>query len=1106
MDRYLRQFLRKATAIALATAMMSQPVWAVTITGFDTAFTTNFNGWNGTLPTGFGMSGNGATYRGDSATATTGGVYAVANSGFGWRASSSATTLSLTGTFENSSGSLIEGITLSYDAFQITAASSRTPGWTVTSSLGTVSDLNWAFNSGNSPASPAQPTLTLTGLSIDPGATFTFTFASDRGAGSGSSPLIGLNNISVTATGGGAPEVFTSWNGSASGGTWQNGAAGQFGGNYANDLTNTVSFVGSGVTVTTAGTPQAGSLAFGSTGYTLAGTGLQLGIGDIEVANAAHAATISAALAGTAITKSGAGRLVLSGNNTFTGATTVSSGVLEVRSANALGTPGNGTTVSAGASLALAGNVTTAAEPLSLNGTGSGNAGALVNLEGSNTFAGPVTLATDSSIVAAVGSLTLTGGVAGAGRTLSVGGPGNVSVATTGLNMGAGGQLVKAGPGTLTVSAAGDFAGGTTITSGAVRAGVAGGLGSGAVSLQGGSLYGTDGVTTANAITVAGGETVIAYWDFNGINTSAPSFAASHGTGSISMAGWGGSVGSFTGSALNALTGVAAGNDLALQTGASDAGNGTFIQIGGFSMAGFTDLVVSFATRGTSTGFDNGQWSYSVDGETFIDFGTNTASRSDYAVATPGPTSGVNDLPSPVLRYTLSGGAGTSSNNRIDNLRLTANAVPMLGTEITSGTTTFSGAVALNSDVRLTAEAGGAALFSGIVSGSGGIDKVGAGTVTLSGSNTFSGGTTVNAGTLSVSADANLGGSSGGITLGGGTLEFTSGFELGSGRTITATADTTSTLAVTAGTVSYGGAFTGSGNLDKAGAGRLVVSNASSGYSGLFTISAGTLEVTGSNAFANATLSQMGGTLLLAPAGGGDVVIPDLAGGGETTIVEGATAVVGGPGNSSYNGRVRGQGGLRKEGAGDLLLNGDNDFSGPTRIAAGRLKLGPNGALSETPLIEIDSNAIFDVVEKTGGFSLALGQRLGGRGTILGDLEFGSGSEFAFDPSGPMLVGSGTISFASGFGIGNIFGLTSSVAEGTFTLLNETTGGNINFANLANVGPGNPFDLGDGKSAYFQEGSLQVVVVPEPPAVVLGGLGLAFAAWAARRRQRAAAA
>lgn len=158
--------------------------------------TTSFNGWNGTLPTGWAVSGSGATYRGTAST-TTGGTYAIANAGFGYRPSSTADNVSLQGSFQNNTGAVITSITISYQAFVI-ASEARVPGWAVTSSLaGIGTNLNWLSSDGGTTAAPINKTITLTGLNIANNATFTLSFVSNRGTGSGSSPLIGMRNVTI---------------------------------------------------------------------------------------------------------------------------------------------------------------------------------------------------------------------------------------------------------------------------------------------------------------------------------------------------------------------------------------------------------------------------------------------------------------------------------------------------------------------------------------------------------------------------------------------------------------------------------------------------------------------------------------------------------------------------------------------------------------------------------------------------------------------------------------------------------------------------------------------------------------------------------------------
>src|SRR5439155_23144515 len=88
------------------------------------------------------------------------------------------------------------------------------------------------------------------------------------------------------------------------------------------------------------------------------------------------------------LTKVLPGKVVLKGSaaNTYTGVTTVQTGVLNIQKAQALGTPGgpatsptNGTVVNNGAALETEGNIVFAAETVTLNGTGIGPTNSLTN-------------------------------------------------------------------------------------------------------------------------------------------------------------------------------------------------------------------------------------------------------------------------------------------------------------------------------------------------------------------------------------------------------------------------------------------------------------------------------------------------------------------------------------------------------------------------------------------------------------------------------------------------------------------------------------------------------------------------------------------------------
>ena len=157
------------------------------------------------------------------------------------------------------------------------------------------------------------------------------------------------------------------------------------------------------------GTVAGGSIAIGGTGG---------GAMAYLYAGSDNPSTISSTLNGTSgLVKFGQGTLVLSGNNAaLTGNIYVDSGTLNIQNGGALGVTGitNVTTVAAGASLAVQGNTAVGGNSLTLNGAGVGGAGALVNVQDCNSFAGPITLNSNSQINTVSGTLTLGGLLQGA--------------------------------------------------------------------------------------------------------------------------------------------------------------------------------------------------------------------------------------------------------------------------------------------------------------------------------------------------------------------------------------------------------------------------------------------------------------------------------------------------------------------------------------------------------------------------------------------------------------------------------------------------------------------------------------------------------------------
>jgi len=196
----------------------------------------------------------------------------------------------------------------------------------------------------------------------------------------------------------------------------------------------------------------------------------------------------------------------------------------------------------------------------------------------------------------------------------------------------------------------------------------------------------------------ASASTLIAYWDQNNNDLPGGGFgflegvfpqAASVGTGGLSVGGglllntvtnsngdvvyqW---IPSLVGTTVNAQPSVVSGGSISIQGGTGNANNGGYFQFA-FSMAGLTDLTVSYATQRTNTGFTSQTWSWSTDGTTFTDFETVTGIPSGFASAGGNPLfsgpAALDNAATAFLRVTFDGATASTGNNRLDNITLTA--------------------------------------------------------------------------------------------------------------------------------------------------------------------------------------------------------------------------------------------------------------------------------------------------------------------------------------------------------------------------------------------------------------------------------------------------
>ncbi len=327
-------------------------------------------------------------------------------------------------------------------------------------------------------------------------------------------------------------------------------------------------------------------------------------------------------------------------------------------------------------------------------------------------------------------------------------------------------------------------------------------------------------------------------------------------------------------------------------------------------------------TRTWNGGGTDFLWSDTSNWSGAVANGDNLTFAGTTKVNTPGPDNttitsvGNISFSSGAGAFTINGNAFTTTSgatitNSSTNLQTIQNGITLGGNSTwtaTSGALDFGGTVN-NGGFLLTLKGAHNLTLSSAVSGSGGLTvNTSAGVTALNAANTYTGNTTITAGTLQVGGSGDLGDSGGsgayaGTIADNGTLEYSS-----------------SVNQTLSGVISGAGALTKDTNSST-----LTLSNNNT-YTGNITISAGTLQVSGTG-----SLGTGSGPYTYA---------------GTITDNTSGTLEYSSSATQTLSGAINGGGAVTKDGSSsDLTLSGTNGFTGGLNLNVGTVTVNSNNPL-----------------------------------------------------------------------------------------------------------------------------------------------------------------